>query len=255
MGWSLRLFLKALGVALGIALLFVLVHPLDLSTSPSRAAPATSALPNITPTATPYSLRVGLVAGHSGGDDPGATCPNGITEAQVNARIARHAARILESIGVKVDMLREFDPLLQGYQALALVSIHADSCQTSPDRSGFKLAVSDALQREGTRQQRARAQRLKECLKTWYQETTHLDFDPYTITRDMREYHAFKEVDPNTPAVIIEVGYLAGDYDLLVNRPAVPARGIALGILCFARTENILLPYPDDSLPTALPTP
>jgi len=225
MGWSLRLFFKALGAALGVALLFVLFHPLDLSTPQELAPRATT-----------------------GGDDPGAICPDGITEAQVNARIARHAARILESIGVKVDVLQEFDPRLQGYQALALVSVHADSCQVSPEHSGFKLAISDALQREGTPQQRARARRLKECLKTWYQDMTKLDYDPYTITRDMREYHAFKEVDPDTPAVIIEVGFLAGDYELLVNRPEVPARGIALGILCFARTENILLPYPEENL-------
>lgn len=254
MNWSLQLFLKAFGAALGMALLFVLFHPLDLSSGPNQMTSSAPGRPDSTPTATPYSLRVGLVAGHSGGDDPGAVCPDGVTEVQVNVRIARQAARILESMGVKVDVLQEFDPRLQGYQALALVSIHADSCQTSPDRSGFKLAISDALRREGTPQQRARAQRLKECLQTWYQETTQLDFDPYTITRDMREYHAFKEVDPDTPAVIIEVGFLAGDYDLLVNRPEVPARGIALGILCFARTQNILLPYPDD-LPPALPTP
>ncbi len=254
MGWSLRLFFKALGAALGVALLFVLFHPLDLSTPQELAPRATPAFAGTTPTATPYSLRVGLVAGHTGGDDPGAICPDGITEAQVNARIARHAARILESIGVKVDVLQEFDPRLQGYQALALVSVHADSCQVSPEHSGFKLAISDALQREGTPQQRARARRLKECLQTWYQDMTKLDYDPYTITRDMREYHAFKEVDPDTPAVIIEVGFLAGDYELLVNRPEVPARGIALGILCFARTENILLPYPEENLPP-LPTP
>lgn len=249
MGWTLRLFLKSVLGALGIALLFVLFHPLNIPFRGQATPQTTFTTPEAIPTATPPYLRVGIVAGHSGGDDPGAVCPDGTTEAQVNATIAQYVAQILQSVGINVDVLEEFDPRLQGYQALALVSIHADSCQVASAHAGtgFKIAVSAALQSEGTFEQQARAQRLKECLREWYQATTKLSYDPETVTRDMREYHAFREVHPDTPAVIIEVGFLAGDYDLLVNRPEIPARGVALGVWCFARGENIPLPFPENA--------
>lgn len=236
----LRLFLKGLLASLLIAGGLVLFHPLDLvqPLARPRAEEAPTPVPAL-PTPTLPPLRVGLVAGHTGTDDPGAVCPDGVTEAQVNARIAQEAARVLEQAGLQVDVLEEFDPRLQGYRGLALVSIHADSCSLAPDLSGFKLAISAFLDQTGTPRQRFRAQRLQGCLEAWYAEVTGLEFHPETITRDMREYHAFQEVHPDTPAVIIETGFLGGDYDLLVNRPQVVGRGIAMGVLCFARSENL----------------
>lgn len=81
---------------------------------------------------------MGIVSGHKG-YDPGAVCPDGLTEAEVNYAIALEVTNLLARQGVQGDVLDEFDDRLTDYQADALVSIHADSC-TIPGASGFKVA-------------------------------------------------------------------------------------------------------------------
>ncbi len=248
-----RWLLKNLLAGMGIGLLFILVHPREMPRETLYEQQAREATPLMPPTPTLPPRRVGIVAGHAGGNDPGAVCPDGVTEVQVNQAVARYVKTLLEGQGFTVDVLEEFDPRLNGYRALALVSIHADSCTLSPDLSGFKLAVSSALVRSGEARRLLRATRLKQCLADWYQAETGLFFHKDTVTPDMTEYHAFEEIHPETPAVIIEVGFLRGDYDLLVHHPKIPARGIAQGVLCFARTQGWnVLPLPK---PTTTPAP
>jgi len=169
-------------------------------------------------------LRVGLVAGHKGSDS-GAVCPDGLTEAEVNLDIAERTADRLLRAGAAVDLLEEYDPRMRGYVADAFVSIHADSCESS--LSGFKVArveQSAVPQIED---------RLVDCLWQRYGETTGLAAHPGTITYDMRDYHAFREIDPQTPGAIIEVGFLGGDRRLLTSQPELVAKGVAEGIFCF----------------------
>ena len=168
--------------------------------------------------------RIGIVAGHSGYDS-GAVCPDGLTEAEVNLAIATRTAERLRHAGAEVDLLEVFDARLHGYRADAFVSIHADSCEG--ELSGFKVARVD---------QSAVPQaedRLVDCLWQWYEQVTGLSPHPGSITYDMRDYHAFREIDPLTPGAIIEVGFLGGDRRLLTNQPERLARGVAEGILCF----------------------
>jgi len=174
--------------------------------------------------------RVGIVAGHNG-YDAGAVCPDGLTEAEVNLDIAERTAARLRRAGAQVDLLQEFDPRLSGYRADAFVSIHADTCEG--DYSGFKVARvehSAVPQAED---------RLVNCLWQQYEAATGLARHPNTITFDMREYHAFGEIDPQTPGVIIEVGFLSGDRWLLTAQPERVAKGVADGILCFLAQAGI----------------
>jgi N-acetylmuramoyl-L-alanine amidase len=53
----------------------------------------------------------------------------------------------------------------------------------------------------------------------------------------MTFYHSFNELDPNTPAAIVETGFLYLDYDMIVKQPDLPAEGITNGILCFLKTQ------------------
>jgi N-acetylmuramoyl-L-alanine amidase len=169
--------------------------------------------------------RVGIVAGHSG-YDPGAVCTDGTTEADVNMTVAEEVAALLRRRGYQVDLLKEFDERLTGYRASALVSIHADSCDV-PGASGFKVArVTDSAIPEAE-------DRLVACLYREYQAETGLARHPSSITDNMTDYHAFREIDYYTPGAIIETGFLLDDYDLLVNRPKVVARGVAAGVVCF----------------------
>jgi N-acetylmuramoyl-L-alanine amidase len=172
--------------------------------------------------------RAGIVAGHWG-SDPGAVCADGLTEAQVNLAIAQRVAARLRRAGAQVDLLQEFDPRLAGYQADVFVSIHADSCEVH--LSGFKVA------RVAQSAVPAAEDRLVECLWRRYEQATALPRHENTITYDMREYHAFHEIAPQTPAAIIEVGFLGGDRRLLEREPDRVAQGIASAIFCFWSQE------------------
>lgn len=193
------------------------------------------------PTPTPLpAARVGIVSGHRG-YDAGAVCPNGLTEAEVNYQIARRVQARLTAAGYTVDLLEEKDPRLTGYQAALLLSIHADVCvwpsQQGPPPSGFKLAFAAAVP-ESTL---FRAARLKNCLVERYAALTGLTYHAGSVTPDMTYYHAFDEIDPLTPAVILETGFLANgqDYDLLVNQPDRVAEAIVSGLLCYLRNEPL----------------
>jgi N-acetylmuramoyl-L-alanine amidase len=188
--------------------------------------------------------RIGIVAGHSG-NDSGAVCVDGngnvtLTEADVNLEIAALVQQQLTQAGYQVDLLREFDSRLNGYRALAIVSIHNDSCDYVNDQAtGYKVAA--ALNTHDVN----RANRLTACLVDRYQRTTGMTFHAGSITGDMREYHAFREIDPSTIAAIIETGFLNLDREILTQRTELVAEGVVQGILCFAKNENIE--------PTAIP--
>jgi N-acetylmuramoyl-L-alanine amidase len=167
-------------------------------------------------------LRVGLVAGHRG-NDPGTVCSDGLTEVEVNTRVAELTAARLRSQGMRVDVLDELDARLFFYRGDAFVSIHTDSCQAN--LSGFKVAPPDG----GS----AASQRLAECLWNEYEAASGLPRHPSTITRNMTEYHAFRKLAPGTPAAIIELGFLGTDRALLVDEPERLADGVAAGIICF----------------------
>jgi N-acetylmuramoyl-L-alanine amidase len=189
------------------------------------------------------SLRVGIVIGHSGlnpttgGDDPGSICADGLTELDVNREIGTRTAQALEAAGFEVDMLEEFDERLFEYRAVALVSIHADSCLPINEfATGYKVASAlDTVVPD-------RAQRLVDCIVDRYGRATGMTFHAGSITRDMTEYHTFREIHSQTPAAIIETGFLYLDRDFLTSNPELAARGIADGVLCYVNNEPASIP-------------
>ena len=183
-------------------------------------------------------LRIGIVAGHYG-NDSGAVCYDGngnvtLTEADVNLKIAALVQQQLSQRGFQVDLLQEFDTRLEGYRALAIVSIHNDSCEYINDEAtGFKVAA--ALNTNDLN----RANRLTACLIDRYHSATNMTFHAGSITADMREYHAFREIDSSSVAAIIETGFLNLDREMLTKKTELVAAGVVDGILCFANNENI----------------
>ncbi len=232
-----------IGVAIVIATLFTAwtepgLLPGGLSEKLSSALSQQKAsTPQVWPTTTPRpNPRIGLVAGHSG-NDSGAVCPEalgGYREVDLNLSVASLVREDLIAQGYDVDLLAEFDPRLSGYLALALVSIHADSCDYINDQaSGFK--VSAAISTKYPDQ----TARLTNCLRTRYAEVTGLQFHSGSVTADMTNYHAFSEISPDTPAAIIETGFMNLDREILTQNPDKVADGITSGILCFVRNEDI----------------
>lgn len=183
-------------------------------------------------------LRIGIVAGHNG-NDSGAVCTNAngevtLTEADVNLKIANLVRDNLTAQGYQVDLLNEFDTRLNGYRAVALVSIHNDSCEYVNDQAtGFKVASS--METRDTN----RAQRLTDCMVDRYQKATGLTFHAGSITGDMREYHAFSEINPDTITAIIETGFLYLDREILTRQTERVANGVTQGILCFINNESV----------------
>jgi N-acetylmuramoyl-L-alanine amidase len=185
-----------------------------------------------TPTARPRP-RIGIVAGHWGGEDPGAVCPDGLTEAEITLNVATRVKEALTAAGFDVDLLEEFDERLSGYQALALVSIHADTCQFIDDNAtGFKVAATFASDSP------EKASRLVACLRTRYEESTGLRFHAGSVTTHMSSYHAFDEIHIDTPAAIMEIGFMNLDRQIMTEQPDLLAEGIARGVLCYIYNED-----------------
>ena len=189
-------------------------------------------------------LRIGVVAGHSGLHpdtgylDPGSTCPDGLTEVEINQQVAELTKDALEAAGLKVDLLEEWDDRMYGYRAVALVSIHADVCEPINElATGYKVtAAVETVVLDKSR-------RLVACIVNRYGRATGLRFHPGSITRDMTEYHTFREIHSQTPAVIIETGFMYLDRDILTKEPEKVARGIADGVLCYVNNEPIDLSW------------
>ena len=186
------------------------------------------------PSPTPIpQKRIGIVAGHWG-NDSGAVCPDGLTELDINLRIATLVKQYLIEDGFTVDLLQEFDPRLNQYSAMALISIHNDSCDYINDEAtGFKVAAA------AVNTYPEKANRLASCMIQRYHTDTGLNFHYNTITADMASYHAFGEINPDTTAIIIETGFMNLDRQILTEHPELVARGVADGILCYARNEPL----------------
>ncbi len=195
--------------------------------------------PSPLPTET-RQIRIGIVAGHSGQpkddsfeSDPGAVCPDGLTELSINQAVAREVVAALRRLEYEVDLLDEFDERLIGYQADVLVSIHANDCQDyGPAGTGFSAASASARQTT-----RGEDEFLLECLIDRYSAVTGLPRHG-GITYDMTSYHTFSEVAIDTPTAIIELGFMNLDRLILTTQQPLLAQGVVSGILCFLQPND-----------------
>jgi N-acetylmuramoyl-L-alanine amidase len=196
-------------------------------TSPPPASPTVE--PSPPPSPTPGPLKVGVVAGHWK-SDAGAVCPDGLQEVTINLDVASRVVAILQDEGYEAELLPEFSDQLQGYRADAFISIHSDSCNV-PEASGFKVArvAASAIPEE--------EDRLVACLVQEYGDATGLPLHEHSITYDMTVYHAFNEIHPETPAAIIELGFMGADREMLTDHAFEVAQGVARGIVCFLEGE------------------
>lgn len=232
----LRILLNTLIAAVLVATFFTAFTPALFTTSlrDQMAVLLTPQSDNAeAPLVTPRpKIKIGIVSGHWG-NDSGAVCENGTTEAEINLKIATLVQQKLSALGYETDLLNEFDPRLTDYQAAMLVSIHNDSCDYINDQAtGFKVAAAVSARDNNL------ANRLAACLRDRYQRTTGLPLHD-SVTNDMSYYHAFDEISPNTSAAIIETGFLNLDYKFLTEQTNVVADGVEKGILCFINNETI----------------
>jgi N-acetylmuramoyl-L-alanine amidase len=151
-------------------------------------------------------------------------------EADLNLEVARRVAELLAASGARVDLLPARVP--PGYTADAFVAIHADGADR-PGARGWKAATPWRASEA--------ARRLREALAGTYPRFTGLPEDRFGTTSYMRGYYAFSPhryehaIDPRTPAVIFELGFITvrEDREALFGDPQAAALGIAAGILRF----------------------
>jgi N-acetylmuramoyl-L-alanine amidase len=174
-----------------------------------------------------FNRQVAIISGHAGFDS-GAVCEDEsgevvLREVDINAEVAQRVARRLRRAGADVTVLDEYDPRLEGLVADVLLSIHADSCI---DASGYKAAVDER------RVSSMREQRLLSCIDLYYPLATSLPHHPNSVTHNMTQYHAFRRIDPSTPAAILELGFLGGDEALLTDSSQLVIKGVSDALLC-----------------------
>ena len=242
-----RLFVQVISSVIGVgvvtATMFSLWMPGSLmpgnlqnrlaqAANPSQAQVLTPAPDAALPSGFP-AKKIGIVVGHRGSDS-GAVCSNGLTELEVNSNVATFAQMKLIDMGYDVELLDEFDSRLKDYQAGLLFSIHADSCDYINDSAtGFKVAAALSETKSDN------SNRLVQCVADRYANLTGLRYHYQSITNDMTRYHAFSEIDPNTTAGIIEIGFLNLDQETLTSKPELLADGIVAGIKCYMNNEGV----------------
>ena len=203
-----------------------------LTATASPPPPSPTPWPTLTPplhrpSPVPKGQRIGILAGHFGPqEDPGAVCPDGLREVDINMAVAERVLAALRAEGYEVDLLEEFDPKLEEYQADAFVSIHSDSCEI-PEASGFKVARAEDSAIPDIED------RLVKCLYREYESATGLTRHESSITPAMHGYHAFRQIALQTPGAIIELGFMLADRNALTKDPGRQAQGIVKGLLCF----------------------
>ncbi len=238
-GWALELLSRFFLIAAGAVVLLLLCSAVLIVRRPPEILAVVPIFPTFPPaptktplpSPTPMPPPVALLAGHSGGSDPGAICPDGLREVDVTVDVAKRARAILEARRYRVDILAEFDPRIvntnREYAPRAFLAIHADSCVYYA--SGYKVARAEnsATPEEDDR--------LVRCVSAAYAAYTHLPFHAGSITKDMTRYHGLNRISPQAPGAIIEVGFLGSEHDLLKNRRGQVAEGIANGVDDFLR--------------------
>ena len=158
-----------------------------------------------------------------------------VNEVDINLAVARQLKDSLELDGIKVDLLPATVP--ENYRADLVVAIHADA---SPDvgRRGYKSAyfyqARNVLEPV-----------LKAHLDEAYFYYTGLPDDDANVSGSMLQYYAFNNrrfryaVSPDTPAVIVELGYLSNPDDLtFMKDPVNPAFALKRGIMSYLEDEG-----------------
>lgn len=190
-----------------------------------------------TPPATPkWNYRIGIISGHRG-TDSGAICTDArgrvlLREVDINFSVATRVVANLKADNYTVDLLDESDPRLDNYQADALVSIHANTCQDFGELvTGYIIAKPEARPDHGL------DAFLRECVALNYGALAPLQRS-YNLTDNMTNYHVWRMIHPLTPGVILEMGYMLADQEILTTQHDLLAHAITNGIRCFLETSG-----------------
>lgn len=162
---------------------------------------------------------------------------DGVQEVEVNRQVVARLERRLLALGVEVDILPATPPV--GYRADLFISVHADSVR-NPSRRGYKSAHFDPPRN-------ALEPILRRHLDEAYLQASRLADDSINVSPTMREFYAFNHhkyrhsVHPDTPAVIVEMGYISNANDrAYLAKASEPADALFQGIVSYLRAQGRL---------------
>ena len=126
-------------------------------------------------------------------------------------------------------MLDEFDPRLVDYRADALVSIHANSCIRlwRGGVSGYIVSKSEARPDTGN------DVFLRECIALNYAPICPLERSYNDHGRHEQQPRLAQDSPALTPGVILEMGFMLADQEILTTQHDLLAHAITMGILCY----------------------
>ncbi len=232
-----RAIQTVVSTAILVATMFTLWNPRKIFGTPNiydlfqSEAAVETAINNLG--ANDNDIQIGILAGQWE-NSTGEVCADGTIESDINYIIANRVKLELEDSNHQAILFPEFDLDLLNYNADVFVAIYSGSCLQNPlPPSGFKIGTSLTEENPDT------VNKLAVCLAENYQESTGLPFTYEIINPDHPSYHIFRDIHPDTPAVLIEIGMLSTDRDLIENRSNTIVDGITAGIECFIEnTEN-----------------
>lgn len=190
-------------------------------------------------------VRVGIQIGHLDAQDHSEELANlrystgghskGINEVDINKAVALALKEELELLNIIVDIIPATVP--PKYRADLVVSLHADSSPDS-ERRGYKSSAFRQTRNDYDAM-------LKSHLDNAYFEASGLPDDDSNVSGSMLEYYAFNRrfkhsVNRKTPAVIVELGYISNESDLVFLQSDQPAQALKEGILTYLEARDRL---------------
>lgn len=179
---------------------------------------------------------IGILPGHYGFDSGYQCGPeyNFVKESDVNLRLGIMVRDYLEAQGYTVDFLHEYDPELSNYTALALVSIHANPCDSDDSSlTGFNITTG------GQNTYPSESKRLNDCLAYHYGQNSELNYLGENYDPEEEFLNSFDAVNNYTTISVIHTGYLGNDYRTISEKTNSLAKGIADGIICYVEDDAI----------------
>lgn len=164
---------------------------------------------------------------------------NSVNEVDINEAIGHAIAAELSARGIVVDILPATIPA--GYRADVVVAIHADSTN-DPTRRGYKSAHFSPARNPYEAL-------LKVEIDRQFLYTANRANDDHNVSGNMLYYYAFDHrrffhaVDPRTPALLIETGYISHPEELrFLQDEHTVAVLVADGIMSYLRAIGRVWP-------------
>lgn len=184
--------------------------------------------PNVTASPTAGGVSGGtfaIIIGHRGTiEDRGWECADGISERIVLVEVIMLLDAQLRARGYNVIVFDHGDPHLQGFSGLAAIELHTGSCDDETP-TGYNAGYVSSANRDVEDQNIA----LLQCFTDHYKLAMGLELNGAT-PMEQDGFDDLEIVDPQTPAIVFEIGALGTDHDLVMDFERV-ASALADGLI------------------------